>query len=138
MPCLSFNYQKEIGPTMPVIIHNIDTSKTGKYTALIDTGADSTCISESVVNELGLIPNGQTTMLGVSGKKDTFLYDVAFGFVTETSIQNNLDRVVMRNKTLQVTQVGSLKGFIDVLIGRDIICEGCFYMSNNDTFSFCF
>ena len=138
MPCLSSKYHKGIGPLIQVVITSIDQDKTSKskYNALIDTGADGTCVSEKVVKDLELNPNGQIKMSGPSGIKDTFVYDVSFGLVLTSSLTQDL--VAMSKVSLQVTQVFLPKKGYDVLLGKDILCKGCFYMSNDGHFSFSF
>ena len=75
-------------------------------------------------------------MSGPSGIKDTFVYDVSFGLVLSSSLTQDL--VAMSKVSLQVTQVFLPKKGYDVLLGRDILCKGCFYMSNDGHFSFSF
>lgn len=85
------------------------------YTAIWDTGATHTAITERVVKECGLVPIGMARVRGAHGSKDvqTFIIDVMLpsevmvGFVTASQ----LDGVV---------------GSADVLIGMDIIALGDF------------
>ena len=136
MPCLSSNYLDGVGPLIQVVITSLDKNNTGKYYALIDTGAESTCISERVVKDLDLKHYGQTRITTPSGTETSPIFNVSFGFVLHSSL--NQDLVAMKNAFLQVIKAFLPQKEYDVLLGRDILCKGCFYMSNNGHFSFSF
>lgn len=92
-----------------------------KYSAIWDTGATSTVITQKVVNDLGLKQVGVTQLTTASGKKDDApLYLVAIF----------LPNLVYRSE-LMVVQA-SVTGNAEVLIGMDIIGRGDFAVTNKD------
>lgn len=97
-------------------------------TALWDTGATGTCVSEELVNELGLIPTGKLNISTPSGSSivNTYSVDILFP-----------NKVVIKDVVVCGTKIGE-QG-IQVLIGMDIITLGDFSVSNFEgktTFSF--
>lgn len=94
-----------------------------------DTGATNTCISENVVEKLGLIPSGQRPIQTPSGRKIVNEYRL------DIKLQN--EDVHLQNVFVLDSEIGE-QG-IDVLIGMDIINLGDFSVSNFDgktTFTF--
>lgn len=83
-------------------------------TAIWDTGATSSMISEQLATALQLKPQGSVKVSGVHGVEDakTYTIDLLFGngFIYEG---------------LQVSEAGNNAGF-DVLIGMDVISKGLF------------
>lgn len=96
--------------------NNINNEK-HKYTAIWDTGATGTVISQRVIDECGLIPTGMTQVATAGGIVSVGTY------IVDVSLPNN---VTFHN--LNVTS-GNLNG-TDVLIGMDIISAGDFSVSN--------
>lgn len=94
-------------------------SKPVVVTALWDTGANVSCISQSVVHDLSLIPTGKKSIQTPSGTSpvNTYLVDIV--------LPNNV-----RINDLEVcdSQIGN-QG-LGVLIGMDIITKGDFTVSN--------
>lgn len=90
-----------------------------KVWALWDTGATGSCISEAVVNVLGLIPTGKTLIHTPSGsaERNTYLVDVL--------LPNN---VKINDLKVIDAEIG-VQG-IGILIGMDIITQGDFCVSN--------
>lgn len=89
--------------------------------ALWDTGATCSCISETVVNELQLVPTGKLQIKTPSGTKTVNTYLVSVG---------------LPNK-VQITDLGVCDSDIDnqgigMLIGMDIIKMGDFAVSNHE------
>jgi predicted aspartyl protease len=99
------------------------------YMALIDTGASCTCISAKVIRDLGLNPIGKQPVGGVHGSQATNAYQFLTGIVFPQSVSaaGIMNATVM---TFPVTGVEFVPpGAFDVLLGRDIICQGHFSMS---------
>ena len=97
-------------------------------TALWDTGATNTCISEDVVRDLSMIPTGKKNMHTASEIKEfnTYLLDVV--------LTNN---VVVQDIEVCDSDIG--KQGLGMLIGMDIILLGDFAISNYNnktTFTF--
>ncbi|GAI78519.1 unnamed protein product [marine sediment metagenome] len=92
-----------------------------KYSAIWDTGATGTVITQKVVNDLGLKQVGVTQLTTASGKKDDApLYLVAIF----------LPNLVYRSELMVVE--ASVTGNAEVLIGMDIIGSGDFAVTNKD------
>lgn len=85
-----------------------------------DTGATHTCISERVVQELGLIPIGKVKMQTPSGNIDANEYRI------NIKLQN--EDVLLENVYVIDSEIG--KQGIDVLVGMNIISLGDFSVSN--------
>lgn len=83
-----------------------------------DTGASTTCITQKIVNHLGLIPAGQKQISTANGKSivNTYLVDVG--------LPNN---VIVENIIVSCANLGE---GLDVLIGMDIITLGDFAITN--------
>jgi hypothetical protein len=95
------------------------------FAALLDTGASVTCVSNNVVQAIGLQPSGKTSMSGSTGQSTVEQYTFLVGFVFGT--QQTPTRAVSGQLNLHLVQgcefVSHGFGF-DVLIGRDILCKG--------------
>lgn len=84
-----------------------------------DTGATTTCISESVVKDLGLISTGRAQIATPSGIKTvgTYLIDIILP-----------NKVVVKDIKVLETDIG--RQGIEVLIGMDVILCGDFALTN--------
>ncbi|MGR3911617.1 aspartyl protease family protein [Burkholderia sp. SR8] len=91
-----------------------------KYSAIWDTGATASVISQSVVDACGLAPTGVCQVHGVSGITLTETYYVAIFLPNGVCFS-----------PVRVTK-GNLGGNCDVLIGMDIIGSGDFSVTNFD------
>jgi hypothetical protein len=100
------------------------------FEGLFDTGASTTCISARVVNDVALNPTGIIEMMGTTGRKTVNEYFFGLGFVvgevpqTTGFVSSQVEWTPVRGSFFE----GSGSGF-DVLIGRDILCQGVFTMS---------
>jgi predicted aspartyl protease len=90
-----------------------------KFSALWDTGATGTVITQKVVDTLGLKPIGMTLASGVQGEHMTEVYLVAI------ALPNGIGFPTMR-----VTK--GILGHLDVLIGMDIITCGDFALTHHE------
>jgi len=88
------------------------------FSAIWDTGASSSIITEAVVYKLDLQPIGQTTIQGVTGSKKVSRYAV------EILLPNDYSMKLMVNGCSEI--LGS-----DVLIGMDVISMGDFAITAN-------
>jgi hypothetical protein len=79
------------------------------YSALIDTGAQVTCIAPSVAQDLGLRPFGKRPMVSAHDARPANCYFV--------------DLLV------------HLESF-EMLLGRDLLCKGSFFMSPDGRYTF--
>jgi hypothetical protein len=100
------------------------------YMGLIDTGASCTCITQKIVQDVGLQPIGKSPMSGATGLKDVDQYLFAVGFMLNArpeptgTISGNLTLMQVHGCEFSDHAFG-----FDVLIGRDIICKGSFTLS---------
>jgi hypothetical protein len=142
MPSLAGNYNPAVGVILQVAIFDpaqvaaIGTQQAAQnanltlFAALLDTGASVTCISNNVVQKLGLQPSGKTRMSGSTGTStvDQFTFGVGFVFGAQQSptgaFSGHLHLHMVQG--CEFTHHGF--GF-DVLVGRDILCKGVFSMS---------
>ncbi len=86
-----------------------------QVTALIDTGAQTTAISEKIVSKLGLIPRGTAKVYTSQSSKIVNEYDIAIEFDTDAYIN-----------TLRVLGADLQDHSIDCLVGRDVLQHGVF------------
>lgn len=99
------------------------------YSAIWDTGATNTGVTPRVVSECGLVPIGQTQVVGVHGEQLSNVY------LIDVYLPNS---VIVREIT--ASEVPGLTSRLDdILIGMDIIGLGDFAVSNyrgKTTFTF--
>jgi SEC-C motif/gag-polyprotein putative aspartyl protease len=91
-----------------------------KYTAIWDTGATNTVLTQKVVDECGLKPIGMTVAHGVQGQHTTEVYLVSVGLPNGVAF-----------RSVRVTK-GNLGGAVDVLIGMDMITRGDFAITHHN------
>ena len=101
-----------------VFIPNTDQSTT--ITAIWDTGATQTCITQKVVDELGLKPTGIGIVHTAGGEMQVNKYMVTVGLPPNLTIEG-----------VEVPVV-TLPDNKDALIGMDIITLGDFSITNKD------
>ena len=91
-----------------------------KYTAIWDTGATNTAISNKVAKECGLIPTGQAICNAANGQSivNTYLIDI--------ELPNNVNI-----SSIPATEFKAVEGS-DLLIGMDIMSLGDLAISNYD------
>ena len=142
MPCISGNYNPSVGPLINIAIVQLKyvlpsngvrstaPPDVTMYTALMDTGASSTCISQKVADEVGLIAVGKTMMSGATGAKPVDQYGFGVGFVFNA--KQNPSGTFTGDLNFRPVQgcVFDNHGFgFEVLLGRDILCSGAFTLS---------
>ena len=123
---------------------NYDTLDTKRYKALVDTGAQGTCITKRVADELGLKPSGKMPVVGVSGKSYHNYYLFHVGFIItysgktksgQDAIETNLN---INNRIIAGAELIVPDSGFDVLLGMDILSVGSLAIEGNGTFSFSF
>jgi len=87
-------------------------SKTYPTNALIDTGAQGTCISTAAASDLGLLPVNQMQMIGVNGPELCNVYVVDFTFPGSG--------INLRNWNVTEAQ-GLPSQEFEMLLGRDVL-----------------
>lgn len=97
---------------------NAPAATRDKFVALWDTGATNSCITQNVVDALGLVPTGVTTASTAAGAHRTNTYLVTLRLPHGVRFLN-----------VPVTRA-DLGGGVDVLIGMDIITIGDFCITH--------
>lgn len=119
-----------------------ESANISMFRALIDTGAQTTCITKHAADTVGLKPIGRVPVIGVSGQKyhNNYLFHVAFVRVTQqlddpATVQGNMH---IFNKPIQGAELEFQGRDFDVLLGMDVIGFGSLAVEGNGTFSFSF
>lgn len=101
--------------------NNINSvNKIQKYTAIWDTGATNTVVSNRVVEEMKLVPVGKVEVSTANGKTLTNKYIVTLELPNHLTIND-----------IEVTG-GNLGDNVNLLLGMDIITLGDFSITNVD------
>jgi len=113
---------------LPLAIDQNPQKQFFPFTAIWDTGATNSVITDNVAKKVSLLPTGMTEAHGVHSKSqvNTFIVDILLP-----------NRVCIPN--VRVSE-GKLLDNVDVLIGMDIIQLGDFAISNingKTRFSYC-
>lgn len=88
-------------------------------TALIDTGADITCVSEEVVKRTATVPVTQVNIISASGSNPRGVYALKLRF-PDTDPPH-----VARVEVAALPELGQ-DGRPDMLLGRDVLEQGSF------------
>ena len=110
------------------------------FKALVDTGAQSTCITKTVADQLKMIPIGKVPVNGVSGVQyhNNYLFHVGFPIgmrqEEETVVRGELQ---ILTASIQGAELSGVPGF-DVLLGMDVICTGSLKIDGDGSYSFSF
>lgn len=142
MPCLAFAYNPAVGPLIqvaifsfnfrpPPIVPNQAPMALKLYSALIDTGASCTCVSQQVVSDLNLSPIGKQPVGGVHGTKAANQYQFQVGIVfghQQINPTGSANTNFAVHPTVGVEFIPT-SGVFDVLLGRDVICRGSLQLS---------
>ncbi len=115
--------------------HNLQVFK-----ALIDTGAQATCITANVAAAIGLIPLGKKTVSGVGGTQSHNYYLFNIGFPMGVLGPNNIlsGQVFFFANSIQGVELAMTGSGFDVLLGMDVIGSGSLAVEGSGTFSFSF
>ena len=143
MPCISGQYDPEVGVLLQVAVlsggdlnqairSNSEEPSTGVMGApvngLLDTGADHTCVSRRLAQSLNLRPSGKVPVSGATGASEMNQYMI------DLLLQFGQNSIAITEH--MVTEFTSSSTAYDMLVGRDIICQGVFTMDFSGRFSF--
>ncbi len=145
MPALSGKFNPQEGVIWKVgfiawnqeVPNNID--RIHICSALVDTGADVTCISKKVAKELMLEPSGKIDMHSARELSEVNTYDVqpAILFGAMPNLEGNLQGEMMIFDPITAPEFTPHRNY-DALIGRDVICKRVFTMSFDGHYTFSF
>ncbi len=112
------------------------------FKALLDTGAQSTCITGSVAKQTGLKPIGKVSVRGVSGIENHNNYLFKIGFPLGVVLSGDGKRlprgISILEKDIQGVEFNSNADNFAVLLGMDVLSIGSLKVEGNGTFSFSF
>ncbi len=120
---------------------NTDSFGVNVFTALVDTGAQRTCITERAARAVGLSPIGKVPIRGVSGLNyhNNYLFRVGFAFSSaEEQSTAQLSRVHLVDQVIEGAELSLGNSRFDVLLGMDVISIGTLTISRDKTFIFAF
>jgi hypothetical protein len=148
MPCISVQYNPDIGPLIQVAVLPASIGVDARavpddyqpkfYMALADTGASSTCISPKVVADLGLLPMGKMPVAGVHGSVPTNTYQFNVGiYFTQRAEASGIVSGQMFLAPVFGTEFVNAGTAFDVLLGRDVLCRGMMSLSFDGRFTLC-
>lgn len=109
--------------------------------ALVDTGAQSTCITPSVADRLRLEPLGSVRVHGVGGSKlhMTYLFQVGLVELQRNELGHESPRFHMVDREITGAEFdcGPDANF-DVLLGMDLLSIGTLTIANTGRYKFSF
>ena len=104
-----------------------DESTFREYSAIWDTGATKTMVTQHVAEDCGLVPTAQSRVQGVFGAKTVNGYLVNIALPTQ---HPNRAQESIAIHHLSVLEAPALTGGHNLLIGMDVIGKGDFAISN--------
>ena len=107
-----------------------------EFTALVDTGAVRTCVSENVVQRLNLKRRGRVPIWNVKRYEQHFTYLFHIGIWPETD-DGSPSTIYGLGDEIEGIDVGN-HPYFDVLLGMDIISRGGFRLDRDGRFEFAF
>ena len=137
MPCLSGRFDPRTGPLINVGVLASGTLRPASaqptqvpaFPSLIDTGASLTCISPNVAQTVGLQPIGKRSMVSATQAVPVNVYLVDF------VLPFGAAGLVLQGTQVMEFSPGGNSPF-QILVGRDIICQGILTMSFDGHFTF--
>ena len=140
MPCFVGDFNPAVGPLINVgvvpytgvdIGNETDVVKLHLFQALIDTGATTTCISEQVIKQCSLEPTGKAAMVGVTGEIDVdqFNFQVIFLVGGQTTPDGNYPGGAVHIPVDGLEFQNQKNCAFEILLGRDVLCQGAFSLS---------
>lgn len=104
----------------PLQVYNIETQKVKVVNAIWDTGATFSSISRKIVKELGLVANGRSSKIGITGLK-----------VGTTTLCFALPGNGKYSALVDADILDDYPGIPDFIVGLDIITLGDFHLTTD-------
>jgi hypothetical protein len=129
------------------VVERITANKIGEnfhlhvFSALLDTGAQATCITSAAAEKVGLVPVGKVPIRGVSGLQyhNNYLFKVGFAFGKLSPDDTaQAAEVHVFAEPVQGAELNFFSSKFDVLLGMDIISMGSLKIDGDGSYSFCF
>jgi hypothetical protein len=136
MPCLEGEYQAWQGPIIELRFlaagdkSPAHVAAAPAYPALIDTGADTSCISPAIVAALQLDPIGIRPMVTVLQVEAAHLYAV------EIIVKFGASEYWQTLESVAEFRVDD-QHYVQALLGRDILRRGAFVLSSGGHYTLC-
>lgn len=111
------------------------------FNALVDTGAQATCITSAAAERVGLAPIGKVPIQGVAGLSfhNNYLFRVGFAFgVIGERREARMGSLHVVDTPIQGAELNIADSDFDVLLGMDIIGIGSLKIDGDGSFSFSF
>lgn len=109
--------------------------------ALIDTGAQGTCLTANAARKLDLDPSGIVPIQGVGGTSfhNVYIFKVGFVDLRKDELGNEVPTFHLVEREIEGAEFdcGPMADF-DVLLGMDVLSIGTLTVSNNRNFRFTF
>ncbi len=133
MPCITVSFDPAVGPVINLGIAKAASIKGATAdkksavivcNALVDTGADVTCISPELAAEVGLRPIGKRRMATATSvvPVNTYLVDIVLTFGAVSLVLESIEAMECQLDTPHY----------QALLGRDMIANGLFSMTGYD------
>ncbi len=129
---------------VPITFNSQTAQSPPRFRSLLDTGAQSTCITRKVATTMDLSSIGMIPIGGVSGVQSHHAYLFQIGLFWDISILGNdgnsvsQSKLSILNKDITGAEIDSAIGEFEVLLGMDVISIGSLKIEGNGTFSFSF
>lgn len=107
-----------------------------EFTALVDTGAQRTCVTERVVQQLNLRRRGRVEIWNIKRPEQHFTYLFHLGVWPETD-DGSPSAIFGIGSEIEGIDVGNNR-FFDVLLGMDIITQGSLHLKHDGSFEIAF
>ncbi|MGI9257048.1 MAG: retroviral-like aspartic protease family protein [Salinispira sp.] len=101
------------------------------FTALIDTGAQRTCVSQKLVSSLGLIPDAKTQMKSATAVVEVNQYQVGIFIPITKQTLVGLEQFKFGSPNTIVMEFQSSDKF-DVIIGMDMLAECNLFLAHGE------
>ena len=142
MPCFTLDVSSSGQLLIDVHVTSGDAKQVAlgdanRFRALVDTGANCSCVTERLARKLNLTSVGKTETTAALNRGEVRVYQVGVHIPSPLAHPDGSQEMVSRNfSSVKVLEMSSLQESFDLLIGMDIISTGGLHVSNGH-FTFC-